>query len=80
MLGAIKKLEYPGGSVTLEVEKLEAKVEKAGTRLEEATTPQLLLAESTQVKLADPQLAVFFLFFLLSPTLLLGISFPLFFL
>lgn len=56
-LGAIKELKYPGGSVTLEVERLEEKVEKTGSKLEETAT-FILPAESSQMMLTDPQLAI----------------------
>jgi len=57
LLSAIKEVKYPGGSITVEVAKLEERVEKSVTLSKEAVETKLL-AEPSIVRQADPQLAV----------------------
>jgi len=57
LFSAIKELKYPGGSVTLEVAKLEESVEKTKSKMDETVKHQLLF-DSSQFKPTDPQLAI----------------------
>ena len=57
LLSAIKEVKYPGGSITVEVARLEEKVEKSGTTTEQFVSTKLL-QESSLLKQADPQLAI----------------------
>jgi hypothetical protein len=57
MLSAIKEVKYPGGSITVEVAKLEERVEKSVTLSKEAVETKLL-TEPSVIRQADPQLAI----------------------
>ncbi len=56
VLGAIKEVKYPGGSVTLEIDRLKQRIEKSSVRFQHSVNAGM----STEVPsiAADPQLAI----------------------
>jgi hypothetical protein len=57
IIGAIKEVKYPGGSVTMEVAVLEERIERNGVR--EKHSPRLGLSAELLASAADPQLERF---------------------